>query len=166
MQVGLALKADGSGYTWDRPDLPRRGWYCTDVIDNEEATFQCELSSYPAVRYIHVVMHDEVIEPLNVGCVCAGHLEEDYAAAKSRDNAARARSRRRRNWINSKKWRVSQKGNIWQKADGYHTVICSGGYDWSASVNGHWLNGFASVIEAKRAAFNYIYPSKLVRVES
>ena len=83
---------------------PLVGWYCEEVIDWGEATFTCELCGYKNVRFVHVMVHKAFSEKLRVGCICAGNLEGDIFAAKVRDKEARAKSRRKKNFL-KKEWR-------------------------------------------------------------
>ena len=83
---------------------PLVGWYCEEVIDWGEATFTCELCGYKNVRFVHVMVHKDFSEKLRVGCICAGNLEGDIFAAKVRDKEARAKSRRKKNFL-KKEWR-------------------------------------------------------------
>src|SRR4051794_41354657 len=115
-----AILRDGRNPRWDRPGIPRKGWSNVAIEDMEEPCFQCELCGYPEVRFVHVMTHPGFVGELRVGCVCAGHLEGDYAAAKDRERKARnAASRRDRlrarhelcleNWCQSPRWVVTAK---------------------------------------------------------
>lgn len=84
---------------------PLEGWVCKEVIDFEEAEYKCQLCGYPAVRYVHVMLHPDYAESIMVGCVCAGIMEGDVLAAKERDNDAKRRSGRKSNYL-KKNWDV------------------------------------------------------------
>jgi hypothetical protein len=36
-----------------------------------------------AVRFVHYMEHDDYPEVLEVGCVCAGHMEQDLEGARA-----------------------------------------------------------------------------------
>lgn len=110
---------------WDRPDLPRKGWSNVDVEDMEEPCFECEFCRYPEVRFVHVMTHPEYRGALRVGCVCAGHLEENYAAARDRERRAR-NTATRRDYMRRRydralalwdlDWDVTPKGNLFRRS--------------------------------------------------
>lgn len=56
-----------------------------DMIDNKEADFKCELCGCNDVRYIHVMENEDFPYELQVGCICAGIMEDDILAAQERD---------------------------------------------------------------------------------
>ena len=69
------------------------------------------------IRYVHVMEHDDYEDQMNVGCVCAEHMSDDYLNPKSREKRLRNRAARRRNWL-ALKWKTSRKGNPYLKKDG------------------------------------------------
>ena len=82
---------------------PLEGWYCTGIVDVREddpeaPLSSCELCDCDAVRYEHIMEHDQYFEPVTVGCVCAGIMEGDALAAQERERQLRNRSKRRRNF--------------------------------------------------------------------
>jgi hypothetical protein len=48
----------------------------------------CEVQQ---IRYVHFMKHPSLPDELEVGCVCAGWMEEDMQAAKSREKNAKRR---------------------------------------------------------------------------
>ena len=78
---------------------PLVGWFCENVIDEENATFTCDLCGCTQVRYVHVMRHRDYMGSISVGCVCAGVMEGDLMAAKERERVARNRSQRRMKFI-------------------------------------------------------------------
>ena len=90
-------------YSWDRTDLPHRGWLCEDMIDHDVPEFQCEMCGNPDVRYEHVMTHPEVVGKVGVGCVCAGHMEGSLKDARRREREAKKRAGRRETWVKSPK---------------------------------------------------------------
>lgn len=85
---------------WSMPGIPHKGWVCHGVTDlgaGEENHTTCEMCESASIRYVHHMSHHDHPAALDVGCVCAGHMEGNYAAAEARDrqmrNAAAARQR-------------------------------------------------------------------------
>jgi hypothetical protein len=85
------------------------------------------------VRYVHEMQHPDYPEVLKVGCICAGHMESDYAAARLREQQLKNRSSRRAKWL-SRKWRTSAKGNDYLNTDGFNVVIHRYGQQWASRV--------------------------------
>lgn len=84
---------------------PLDGWTCAEVIDYEDEGFKCELCDYPSVRYVHVMVHHEYPDELQVGCICAGVMEGNIMAAKERDAQAKRRGQRKSNYL-KKQWKA------------------------------------------------------------
>jgi hypothetical protein len=75
------------------------------------------------IRCAHHMRHPDYPLELIVGCLCAGHMEEDYAAPSAREAELRKTIAARSKWL-SRKWRVSQRGNSFLKTrDGFHVVV-------------------------------------------
>jgi hypothetical protein len=161
-------------YVWDRPGVPHKGWPCLDVEDHEEPCFTCEMCGYPAVRFVHVMEHPEYPDEVSVGCVCAGHMEDDQAAARERERVARnAAARRGRlpdryrrafdRWSNPWLWRVSEKGNSWRTFRRSRVVIFPDSRTpgcWKSAVDGWFSPPLASAEDARIAAFHYLFPPR------
>jgi hypothetical protein len=81
---------------WSEPGLPHKGWTCTNVEDLEDLIGSCEMCNTD-IRYVHHMEHPDYPEALGVGCICAGHMEQNYEAARDRQREAeKATARRRR----------------------------------------------------------------------
>src|SRR5204863_6057302 len=120
------MTADGRENRWDhgnwsRPGVPQKGWYCVEVTDLEEPSFTCEMCESQIVRYVHHMRHPDYPEELGCGCICAGHMEQDYAAARQRERALRNSARRRVNWLR-RDWRTSRRGNPYLNVDGWNVT--------------------------------------------
>jgi hypothetical protein len=72
-------------------------------------------------------------ESLQVGCVCAGHMEQDVAGARRREANLKLTQTRRRRWLH-RAWRVSANGNDFINTDGFNVVIYPQGDHWGARV--------------------------------
>ena len=102
--------------------MPQKGWYCVEVTDLEEPSFTCEMCESQIVRYVHHMRHPDYPEELGCGCICAGHMEQDYAAARQRERALRNAGRSRLNWLR-RAWRTSRRGNAYLNVDGWNVTI-------------------------------------------
>jgi hypothetical protein len=168
-------------YSWKASGLPRKGWSCIDVEDHEEPAFECELCGNPEVRFVHVMVHGSVEQPLRVGCVCAEHLEQDYAAPRQRERIARNTAARRarlkarhelarEHWTNPRTWRTSSKGNLWRKAVGLHVVVFPNpwrGAEWKLAIGdqlGTW--SYRSAEDAMARAFDRLFPIRRLLAEA
>jgi hypothetical protein len=118
---------------WAQPGVPHRGWECTNIEDNEEQSFLCEMCEVMLVRYIHTMEHHDYHEVLRVGCICAGNMEQDLVGARRREAEFKKRQARRRNWL-KRQWRTSMKGNSFVNTDGYNVVVYRKGTGWAARV--------------------------------
>ena len=70
---------------------------------------------------------------LECGCVCAGKMEEDYAAASKRESESKNLAQRRARWL-TRKWKVSLSGNDYLKTDGFHIVVFPKDSGWSGKI--------------------------------
>lgn len=113
----------GSG-KWAQPSVPHKGWQCVDVEDLGDPSAICEMCEAHEIRYIHHMQHPAYPDSLGCGCVCAGHMENDYEGARLREKGLRNASSRRKRWL-TRDWRTSRSGNPFLNADGYNIVVCT-----------------------------------------
>ena len=125
--------ATGRG-KWSQAGVPHRGWHCVDIEDLGEPQRECEMCESQTIRYVHYMEHSDYPETLQVGCVCAGNMEGDISAARSRESMMKSRSGKRKRWL-TRKWRVSGKGNAFIRADGYNVTIFERGDGWAAAIS-------------------------------
>lgn len=125
---------------WDRLDVPHKGWRCVSVIDLEpQSDFDyasCEMCGNERIRYVHIMAHDAYAEELEVGCVCAEKMSDDYFNPRRAERKLRNRAARKAKWL-SRKWRTSIKGNAYLNADGFNLVVFPNKYRperWSFSI--------------------------------
>jgi hypothetical protein len=118
---------------WSEPGVPHRGWTCIGIDDVGEPSHMCEMCESQMVRYVHTMEHPAYPEALDVGCVCAGKMEEDYARARLRERTFKKRVARRARWLR-REWRVSASGNEYINADGFNIVVFPRGRGWSARI--------------------------------
>jgi hypothetical protein len=133
-----------------------------DIDDRETADHICQMCESQAVRFVHHMEHDDYPEVLEVGCVCAGHMEQDLDAARRRDKAMASRAGKRARWL-QRQWRVSAKGNEWIRADGFRVTVYRKGNEWGATVASeednfvhHGRRTFRTANAVKLAAFDFI----------
>jgi len=147
---------------WSEAGVPHKGWECIDIIDLGEPSQQCEMCETSMIRYLHRMEHPNYREWLDVGCVCAGHMEGNLAASKTREASMKSRSGKRKRWL-SRKWKTSGSGNPYIIADGYMVTVYPKGKLWAASVM-HVLTKsveyskrqYKTVDEVKLSAFDHI----------
>ena len=70
----------GTRGKWSQAGVPHRGWQCIDIEDLGEPYAECQMCESQIVRYVHYMEHHSYSEILEVGCICAGHMEGDVAA--------------------------------------------------------------------------------------
>lgn len=150
---------------WNQPDVPHKGWLFVDVIDTETAESTCEMCGKEHIRYVHVMSHPDYAAHLNVGCICAEKMSNDYVNPKRRERKLRAAAAKRvrdkkraeemkevrRDVTNSAVWRESKKGNpylrvqlTYDSRNGFyhhrqiHAVIFKSKFtdNWAFSVDG------------------------------
>lgn len=147
---------------WGKKGVPHKGWECVEIEDLGAPEAICEMCEAQEIRYAHHMQHSSYPDTLVVGCVCAGHMEGNLAAAQSRDKGMRSRFGKRKRWL-SRQWKVSKKGNDWLESDGYRVVVYRKGPGWGATVSAidesylqHSRRAFPSADQAKLAAFDLV----------
>jgi hypothetical protein len=120
---------------WLLPGVPHRGWTCTDVEDLEEPSATCEMCEVMTIRFVHTMEHPDYPKPLGCGCVCAGHMEEDYAAAEAREREMRNRASRRARFPRLRRWHATRNGNeAIETRDRFRVIIFARDGSWSGLV--------------------------------
>lgn len=127
-------EVSGSG-KWGQPGIPHKGWTCAGIEGLEEPSAICEMCETQEIRYVHYMEHPDYPGQLGVGCVCAGHMEQDYEGARRREQSLKANGKRRARWL-ERTWRRSAAGNRYLNADGYNVVAYERGQDATGPVWG------------------------------
>lgn len=71
---------------WSDPDMPKSGWTSVYVFDLGKGSYRvCEMCETIHIRFVHVMQHKVGLR-LESGCICAGHMAGDIAAARKRDD--------------------------------------------------------------------------------
>lgn len=119
---------------WSQPGVPHKGWSCVDIEDLGEPSATCEMCETQEIRYVHHMEHANYPQVLACGCVCAGHMEDNYEGAQQREKGMRNANSRKRRWL-TRDWRISRGGNPFLNADGYNVVVYpAGSRGWNFRV--------------------------------
>jgi hypothetical protein len=152
---------------WTQPGVPHCGWHCVDIEELEEQDHLCEMCEARYVRFVHMMEHPKYPDTLRVGCICAGHMEEDLVGARNREVGFKSERSRRARWL-SRRWRISAAGNEFLNTnDGFNVVVYPRGATWGARVE-HRASGYQRTSkrpyktsdEAKLAAFDAVTSMK------
>jgi hypothetical protein len=151
---------------WSEKGVPKKGWNCVDVDDLGEPSQVCEMCETQDIRYVHVMEHPDYPDLLNVGCVCAERMEEDYVRPKEREKRLKRVARRRSAWA-QRKWFMSRQGNPYINADGFNLTVfrkeCGFGIVVSNRRTGASRLGrktYSDELSAKLAALNALVWAK------
>ncbi|MGE5231336.1 MAG: hypothetical protein ACM3NS_06305 [Deltaproteobacteria bacterium] len=104
-----------------------------EVEDRGTPDAQCEMCEAQMIRHVHYMQHPDFPDVLGVGCVCAGHMQENLEGARQRERQMISRAGKRARWL-TRRWRQSAKGNDWLQADGYRVTIHRVGTGWGATL--------------------------------
>ena len=141
---------------WKREDVPKTGWFCTNVADLGAPTGICEMCGYQIIRYVHCMEHRRY-RTLFVGCVCAGKMEGNIAGAKKREADFKNRQTRRAKFL-KRPWKQSKKGNEYLKIDEHVIVLyhnTNAGNIWKYSINNEFCKtAYATREKAVAAVFD------------
>lgn len=121
---------------WCEPDVPHKGWACVGMDDLEDDRSTCEMCEVTEIRYVHIMTHLQYDAELRCGCICAEHMEEDYAGPRLRERKLRSRLSRRARWLQrSWLWSDLSGGVQYLNADQFHIAIWRNGSEgWTGRV--------------------------------
>lgn len=136
----------GSG-KWRTAGVPHRGWACEWIDDLGAPSDICEMCEISEIRYVHHMSHPDYPEILACGCICAGRMEENVAAAKRREAGAKSATQRRKRWPKLSGWHATERGNLAILKHGFRVTIFKKGSGWSGSLHNE---ATGKVIFAKR----------------
>jgi hypothetical protein len=125
-----------SSARWDQPGIPHKGWLWVDINDLDEPIGTCGMCGQPNVRYMHQLEHCETGQTIEVGCVCAEKMTDDYLNPREREAAFISRRLQRARFPMRKGWRTSAKGNKFIRFDGHHVVVFRYGSHWAYRADG------------------------------
>ncbi len=156
------MRAGGRG-KWSDPGVPHKGWTCVDIVDLGAPIETCEMCETMQIRYVHYMRHPEYPTDLGCGCICAGHMEEDYVAAREREHRVRLAGDKRDRWTRSPRWWLSQAGNPCCDREQYLVVVFAKTGGWGFQVINRLKDIkttarklYPTVVAAKRASFDAI----------
>ncbi len=153
----------GMSSLWNQPGVPQRGWKNVDVFDlrangepgDETVYATCQMCGNERIRFVHVMRHVEYGQ-LEVGCICAEKMSEDYVGPRQRESGLRNKAAREAKWL-TRKWRRSSKGNQFLNIDGMNLVIFPNRFKpgrWNFGIDGEFSReSYATPEEAKLALF-------------
>ncbi|MBE6638340.1 MAG: ATP-dependent DNA helicase PcrA [Ruminococcaceae bacterium] len=134
----IAKLKENADNLWKRDDVPHTGWRCEGITDLGEPVGICEMCGYQIIRYVHHMVHENY-RPLGVGCVCAGKMEGDIAAAKKREREFKNKEQRRESF-KKRRFKNSKNGNPYLRIDHHIVVLYCRKQDgtWKFSVDNHF----------------------------
>lgn len=153
------------GNLWDRPDVPHKGWQLVGVEDNGEPTHTCEMCGNEEVRYVHTMTHARH-SPLEVGCVCAEKMANDYVTPGETQRTLAGNARKRLALERSPQWGRTRAGNRKVTRGGrVHVVFFKFGKFKFVSTDGNGYKtfspGYRTLAEAVSALAEHLYPSRI-----
>lgn len=133
---------------WNQKGLPHKGWVYNDIEDTGELSATCEMCGN-TIRYVHYLSHPIYKKIVEVGCVCAEKLTDDYTTPKTREKAIKPTPQKQiKNWIENG-WNFAQTGGIYKRTN--HLVIIIKQFDKSFSI---FIKSNYK-IEEQRKSYNY-----------
>lgn len=119
---------------WSQSGVPQKGWSCVGVEDLGAPDAVCEMCETQEIRYVHTMAHADYASTLEVGCICAEKMEDDYVRPREREKALRSAAGRRKRWL-SRVWKKSMRGNEYLNTDGFHiTVFLKDDGTWAGRI--------------------------------
>ena len=159
-RTGSTSASDADGNLWKRPDVPKTGWVCENVVDLGEPVGVCGMCGHQIIRYVHVMRHPEYHRSVGAGCVCAGRMEGDPEGAKARESAFKNRLARRETFMKTPLKR-SRGGNEYLRYKGEVVTVLEDRYrpgHFKSVLRGQFSPPRASKAEALGDAFDLLDP--------
>lgn len=153
---------------WDNPRVPQKGWRCESVYDvrqegdsPDETDYKtCQMCGKERIRFVHVMAHDEYEENLEVGCVCAEKMSNDYTGPKLRERELRNKAARHSKWL-TRKWKQNFKGNYTLKTQKHSLTVYQDSFlpgNWKCFFdNQPGKLSYDSIEKAKLALFEKLW---------
>lgn len=146
---------------WRQQNVPHKGWRCVSWYDVKELDGDlqiCEMCEVNEIRFVHVMVHNDYHEELQVGCVCAEHMELEYATTRlrpqARDRAMSKRAGRRKRWLDLQAWHQNRKGNWVIVKNGLRATVFYRNQMWNYVLSDQFGPGhYRTSDEARRALF-------------
>jgi hypothetical protein len=146
---------------WTAPGVPHKGWSCEGVEDLGSPDVICEMCETQEIRYVHTMSHPDYEGFLDVGCVCAERMEDDYVGPRQRERTLKNSGARKKRWL-GRRWRLSSQGNSFINTDGFNvTIVKNVDGSWGGRIlerlTGRFINAkrrYLTEEKAKLAAFD------------
>jgi hypothetical protein len=85
--AGMRPAEAGHFGKWRERGVPHKGWQCIDVYELDRGEEQtCEMCETASIHTVHVMRHPNYEGELEVGKICAGHMQQDLARARERED--------------------------------------------------------------------------------
>lgn len=133
MDAELSAVQTGRGL-WASPTVPKSGWRCVGITDLGAPAKVCDMCQSMHIRYAHTMLHPSSGRTLVAGCVCAGHMQGNLAAAQGNDTWLRNRATRRLRWPR-RRWRTSRSGNPCTTSEGITLTVFRQGTGWKGVIS-------------------------------
>lgn len=144
---------------WRDAGVPHKGWNYLGCEDSGSLSMTCEMCEKEEIRHIHYVSHADYPTQLQVGCVCAEHLTDDYAGPRAAEAAVKQHRSRQKRFLNNG-WKAGLNGSFSRAWHGRRVLLAPRGQRWIAKVDGNGgRKTFAGRDEAGAAVFQHFDPS-------
>ena len=147
---------------WDKKDIPQKGWEWIGVDDFLEPDFNCEMCGQTNVRYVHHLIHKQNNILINVGCICAEKMTDDYTNPRKTEKYLKSVEKKKSRWL-TRKWKTSKKGNDYMNINGFNITVFQykkghNIYKWGYKIDDNFSSqAFQTEDEAKLALFDELF---------
>ncbi len=108
---------------WERPDVPKTGWYCVGITDLGKPIGICGMCGHQIIRYVHHMVHPHFPRKIGAGCVCSGRMEGNIETARRREQQFKNKQKRLENFL-ARSWKISRNQNAYLKIRGHLLILC------------------------------------------
>lgn len=146
---------DGEVNLWKRSDVPHEGWTCEGVYDLGAPIGTCRMCGHQIIRYVHVMAHPAYPRKIGAGCVCAGKMEGNPEAARTRETEFKNKQRRLSTFlaINPKR---SRNGNEYIKYRDEIITILADKYK-PGNFKAVWHNAYTMSYPSRELALREVF---------
>ena len=135
-----------------------KGWVEENVHDLGRPIGSCDWCG-TAIRYEHLLRHDEKGLKAIAGVKCASYLTGDPEYCIGSEKKARARTRRYQTWMRSSRWKRNRNGN-WYRTGVLIFKLPNDGR-WRLRIGKRWGElEYERLCDAKKQAFLYLESKK------
>lgn len=145
---------------WERPDVPKTGWYCVGITDLGAPIGICGMCGHQNIRYVHHMVHPHFPRKIGAGCVCSGRMEGNIETARRREQQFKNKQKRLENFL-ARSWKISRNQNAYLKIRGHLLILCQQNFrnsdnknSWKYALDHNFCHtSFPDMDACKRAAF-------------